>query len=185
MQATAAPEHEPPSGLASISGPALGPPAEADAAAMPAWLPFLLVVPSGLCNALSLVALPYFLAQRGLQMQQVGLSVALSMLPHAWRFLLGPLADLWLRRRSWYLLGGDLGDQRHCPLQPARSSASPLALINLFLPLLSLGVAMADTAVASLSASLVATRQQGRAASAYTLGQLGWQDLGFADLVLA
>jgi len=174
----AAPEHEPPSGLASISGTAVRPVAEADAAPMPAWLPFLLVMPSGLCNALSLVALPYFLAQRGLQMQQVGLSVALSMLPHAWRFLLGPLADLWLRRRSWYLLSVATSAMSAIALYSLLERQHPsLALINLFLPVLNLGVAMADTAVASLSASLVATRQQGRAASAYTLGQLGWQGI--------
>lgn len=145
---------------------------------MPALLPFLLVVPSGLCNALSLVALPYFLAQRGLQMQEVGLSVAVSMLPHAWRFMLGPLADLWLRRRSWYLLAVATSAISAVGLYSLLDRATPpLALINLLLLGVSLGVAMADTAVASLSASGVPAQQQTRAASAYTLGQLAWQGI--------
>lgn len=165
--------------------PAPGPSdAQTAATRMPALLPFLLVVPSGLCNALSLVALPYFLAQRGLQMQQVGLSVAVSMLPHAWRFLLGPLADLWLRRRSWYLLAVMTSAVSTIALYSLLDRGTPpMALINLLLLCVSLGAAMADTTVASLSASGVPAAQQTRAASAYTLGQLVWQGL-LGSLVL-
>lgn len=172
------------SGLGALKSSASRAATTAAGSSMPALLPFLLVVPSGLCNALSLVALPYFLAQRGVKMQEVGLSVAVSMLPHAWRFLLGPLADLWLRRRTWYLLAVTMAAVSAVGLYSLLDRPSPpLSLINLLLLSLSLGVAMADTAVASLAASSVASHDQTRAASAYTLGQLAWQGI-LGSLVL-
>lgn len=63
----------------------------------------LLLLPSGICQGFSIVALPYWLSGAGMPVDEISTVVALSLLPYSWKSLLAPLADLGHRRQTWYL----------------------------------------------------------------------------------
>lgn len=142
---------------------------------MSVWLVMALLFPSGISAGLSMVALPYLLSKQGAPLHRVGATMALSALPYAWKLLLGPVVDLWIRRRSWYLLMtlvAALDVALLCTLFQ-RGLVQSVAIDGL-LVLMSLSGALADNAVASLCATLVRTDQQGRASSFFAIGQTCW-----------
>lgn len=142
---------------------------------MSVWLAMALLFPSGMSAGLSLVALPYLLSKQGAPLHRVGATMALATLPYAWKLLLGPLVDLWMRRRSWYLLMtivAALDMVLLCTLFQRGLTQS--VVIDGLLVLMSLSGALADNAVASLCATLVRKEQQGRASSFFAIGQTCW-----------
>ena len=54
------------------------------------------------------VALAYLLSKAGLSVAQVGALVAVSFVPHTWKFLWAPIIDTTLHRRTWYVTGAVL-----------------------------------------------------------------------------
>lgn len=153
---------------------------------MSVWLVMALLFPSGMSAGLSMVVLPYLLSKQGAPLHRVGATMALSALPYAWKLLLGPVVDLWIRRRSWYLvmtLVGALDMVLICSLFQ-RGLTQSVALDGL-LVLMSLSGALADNAVGSLCATLVRANQQGRASSFFAIGQICWYGvLGAVMLML-
>src|SRR5215468_3796783 len=77
--------------------------ASASPGAMPHPIVFLaLIVPFGLTSGFLTVTLGYQLTQRGVSASDVAGVIALSYLPHTWRFLWAPLVDTTLTRKRWY-----------------------------------------------------------------------------------
>ncbi len=139
---------------------------------------FFLVLPYGISSGFVSITLPFVLVRAGFSVALAASIVAIGVSANLWRFLWGPVADLTLTARRWYLLG--LG-----------ASAATLLLVAL-LPLHQNAVAILMTVVfisqvagtlivlpvGGLMAHTVAENAKGRAAGWYQAGNLGGNGIG-------
>jgi len=139
---------------------------------------FFLVLPYGISGGFASITLPFVLTRAGFSVALAASIVAVGVSSNLWRFLWGPVADLTLTARRWYLLG--LG-----------TSAATL-LILAFLPLDQNAVAVLISVVfisqvagtlivlpvGGLMAHTVAETAKGRAAGWYQAGNLGGNGIG-------
>jgi PAT family beta-lactamase induction signal transducer AmpG len=104
----------------------LAPPSESP---HPAVFLFLML-PFGVMAGYLTVTVVYLLTQAGISVEQSAALVALSYVPHTWKFLWAPIVDSTLSRKQWYLLsagvtavgtyatGPFLPTKAHCPCLP-------------------------------------------------------------------
>src|SRR5437763_7454157 len=69
------------------------------------FLFFFLDLPSGISSGFASITLPFVLTQAGFSVAAASAIVALGVSANLWRFLWGPVADLTLTARRWYLIG--------------------------------------------------------------------------------
>ena len=84
---------------------------------------FFLVLPYGISSGFVSVTLPFILVRAGFSIAMAASIAAVGVAANLWRFLWGPVADLTLSARRWYLLGlaaaaGTLFLLGFIPLQP-------------------------------------------------------------------
>ncbi len=72
-------------------------------AAPPPWLFGLTNLPGGVGASFITVTMPFLLRKAGVSLPQIAAIVALAMMPWSWQFLLAPLIDIGLKRRSWLI----------------------------------------------------------------------------------
>ena len=137
-----------------------------------------LVLPYGISSGFVSITLPFFLTRAGFSVATAGAIVALGVSANVWLFLWGPLADLTLTPKRWYLLGLTTGaiailalsfipfEQRATAALTAVVFVSQVATTLVILPL---GGLMAHT---------VADEKKGRAAGWYQAGNLGGNGVG-------
>jgi MFS transporter, PAT family, beta-lactamase induction signal transducer AmpG len=139
---------------------------------------FFLVLPYGISSGFVSITLPFILTQAGFSVAIAASIVAIGVSANLWRFLWGPVADLTLTARRWYLLG------------LATSGATLLILSLLPLHPSAVGVLMAVVFISQVAATLivlpvgglmahtVADNAKGRAAGWYQAGNLGGTGVG-------
>src|ERR1700751_3026942 len=66
---------------------------------------FFLVLPYGISSGFVSITLPFILTEVGFSLALAAPIVAIGVSANLWRFLWGPVADLTLSARLWYLLG--------------------------------------------------------------------------------
>src|SRR5438045_9795047 len=66
---------------------------------------FFLVLPYGISSGFVSITLPFVLVGAGFSVALAASIVAIGVSSNLWRFLWGPVADLTLTARRWYLLG--------------------------------------------------------------------------------
>ena len=139
---------------------------------------FFLVLPYGISSGFVSITLPFVLVKAGFSVALAASIVAIGVSANLWRFLWGPVADLTLTARRWYLLG--LG------------TAAATVLILAFIPLHQNAVGILMTVVfisqvagtlivlpvGGLMAHTVAEAAKGRAAGWYQAGNLGGTGIG-------
>jgi MFS family permease len=139
---------------------------------------FFLVLPYGISSGFISITLPFVLTRAGFSVATAASIVAIGVSANLWRFLWGPVADLTLTARRWYLIG-------------LSAAALTLFLLGLF-PLNTNTTAMlmaivfvsqvASTfmvlPVGGLMAHTVAEEAKGRAAGWYKAGNLGGTGIG-------
>jgi MFS family permease len=139
---------------------------------------FFLVLPYGISGGFASVTLPFVLTRAGFPVAVSASIVAIGISSNIWRFLFGPVADLTLTPRRWYLLGLAAG-------------AATLLLLG-FMPLTPRAAAALTTVtfVSQVAASLVVLplggliaytvpdRQKGLAGGWYQAGNLGGSGIG-------
>jgi len=153
-------------------------------APLPAAMPhpvayLLLIVPFGLTSGFLTVTLGYQLAHKGVGAADIAGLIALSYIPHPWRFLWAPLVDTTLTRKRWYtmatlacglgfLASGVLTDR------PAVS----LSALGAVLVAQGFAATVLSMAVESLMAVTVPDARRGRVAGWFNAGNLGGAGLG-------
>jgi MFS transporter, PAT family, beta-lactamase induction signal transducer AmpG len=139
---------------------------------------FFLVLPYGISSGFVSITLPFVLTRTGFSVATAASIVAIGVSANLWRFLWGPVADLTLTARRWYLLG-------------LTTSGATLLLLSL-LPLHpgAVGVLMATVFMSQVAATLivlpvgglmahtVVDEAKGRAAGWYQAGNLGGNGIG-------
>src|SRR5689334_1541129 len=63
-----------------------------------------LIFPFGAMGGYLTVALAYLLSKAGLGVGAIAGLVAISYIPHTWKFAWAPIADTTLNRRTWYVI---------------------------------------------------------------------------------
>ena len=138
----------------------------------------VLMLPFGVMGGYLSVAIAYQLSHAGLSVEAIASLVAVSFIPHTWKFLWAPIADTTLKRKTWYLLGAAVS-----AVGIVATGAVPVHAR--FIPLLYAVVLISNVAVTFLAMSVESlmvygTRpeQQGRAGGWFQAGNLGGYGLG-------
>src|SRR5580692_10711473 len=64
----------------------------------------VLILPFGVMAGYLTVTVVYLLTQAGVPIDESAALVAISYLPHSWKFVWAPIPDTTLSRKRWYLL---------------------------------------------------------------------------------
>ena len=139
---------------------------------------FFLVLPYGISSGFVSITLPFILTRAGFSVAMAASIAAVGVAANLWRFLWGPVADLTLSARRWYLLGlataaGTLFLLGFIPLQ---QSAVGLLMAVVFIS--QVAGTLIVLPVGGLMAHTVADEAKGRAAGWYQAGNLGGTGVG-------
>ena len=139
---------------------------------------FFLVLPYGISSGFVSITLPFILTRAGFSVALAASIAAVGVAANLWRFLWGPVADLTLSARRWYLLGlataaGTLFLLGFIPLQ---QSAVGLLMAVVFIS--QVAGTLIVLPVGGLMAHTVADEAKGRAAGWYQAGNLGGTGIG-------
>ena len=139
---------------------------------------FFLVLPYGISSGFASVTLPFALTQAGFPVAVSASIVAIGISSNIWRFLWGPVADLTLSPRRWYLLGLGSGAVTLllAGLMPLRTDAAVALTAVVFLS--QVAATLVVLPVGGLMAHTVPDAEKGRAGGWYQAGNLGGSGLG-------
>lgn len=137
-----------------------------------------LILPFGAMSGYLTVAVAYRLSQAGLGVDQIADLVAVSFIPHTWKFLWAPVVDTTLHRKTWYVLGS-IGSAVGIFATGAMPATAPgIAVLYGVVLLSNLAVTFLAMAVESLMVYGTRPDQFGRAGGWFQAGNLGGQGLG-------
>lgn len=139
---------------------------------------FFLVLPYGISSGFVSITLPFFLTRAGFSVASAGAIVAVGVSANLWLFLWGPLADLTLTPKRWYLVGLTTGAAAIFLLSliPFQQSAAALLTVVVFIS--QVATTLVILPLGGLMAHTVADHQKGRAAGWYQAGNLGGNGVG-------
>ena len=138
-----------------------------------------LFIPFGTVSGFLTVAIAYQLNAQGVSATAIAGVIALSYLPHTWKFLWAPLVDTLLTRKIWYI-GSAIGCGAGLYLSGVVTDTAHVSLplldaLLLFSALASTFLAMS---IESLMALTVTDEQRGRVSGWAQAGNLGGQGIG-------
>jgi MFS transporter, PAT family, beta-lactamase induction signal transducer AmpG len=139
---------------------------------------FVLALPFGISAGFTNVTLPFVLTRAGFSVAAAAAIVAVGISSNIWRFIWGPVADVTLTLRRWYLIGlfacaGSLFLVSTMPLNP---HAAGILTVAVFLSQVAATFVMLP--LGGLMAHTVADEQKGRAAGWFQAGNLGGMGAG-------
>jgi MFS family permease len=139
---------------------------------------FFLVLPYGISAGFVNVTLPFVLTRAGFSVAAAATIVAIGISSNIWRFVWGPIADITLTLRRWYLLGlaacaASLIFLSTIPLNP---HAAGLLTAAVFLS--QVAATFVVLPLGGLMAHTVADNEKGRAAGWFQAGNLGGMGAG-------
>jgi len=138
----------------------------------------ILIVPFGMMSGYLTVALAYLLSKAGLSVEQVGALVAVSFVPHTWKFLWAPIIDTTLTRRTWYVTGTVLSAAGILASGVVPATAAALPLLTVVVLVSNVAVTFLAMAVESLMAYGTPDNEKGRAGGWFQAGNLGGGGIG-------
>lgn len=141
-----------------------------------AWT--LLILPFGVLGGFAGVVLSFMATRRGLTVEQGASLVAIGMLPHTWKFLWGPVADLTFSRRRWYLGSAALCAAGLFALAAVPLGPSTLGTLRAIVFVANLASTTLGMAVEGMMSHLTPPEQRGRAGGWFQAGNLGGSGIG-------
>jgi MFS family permease len=150
---------------------------EADAAPHPVHY-LLLILPYGVSAGFLTVTMAWLLNAAGVAPTAIAALIALSYLPHTWKFFWAPVIDLTWHRKGWYLLGA-----AGCSLGTWATGALPattagLTWLSVVVLVTNVAATLVGMSVESLMAHDTPDDEKGRAAGWFQAGNLGGLGLG-------
>src|SRR6059058_86613 len=139
---------------------------------------FFLVLPYGISSGFVSITLPFVLTRVGFSVALAASFVAIGVSANLWRFLWGPVADLTLTARRWYLIGliTTAATLFLLSVIPLRTSSSGLIYAVVFISQVASTLVMLP--LGGMMAHTVAEEAKGRAAGWYQAGNLGGNGIG-------
>src|SRR5437899_4589030 len=127
------------------------------------FLFLILILPFGAMGGYLAVAVGYLLSQAGLPVDQIAGVIALSYVPHTWKFAWAPVADTTLSRKTWYVLAGVVSAAGLLALGAIHATPANLPLLSLVVLVSNVAVTFLGMAVESLLAYGTPENEKGRA----------------------
>ena len=139
---------------------------------------FFLVLPYGISSGFVSITLPFILVQAGFSVAIAASIVAIGVSANLWRFLWGPVADLTLTARRWYLLGLATSGATLLILSLLPLHPGAVGILMSFVFISQVAATLIVLPVGGLMAHTVAEEAKGRAAGWYQAGNLGGNGIG-------
>jgi MFS family permease len=138
----------------------------------------LLITPFGALSGYLIVTLAYVLAHAGLKVEAIAGLVALSYVPHTWKFLWAPIADTTLTRKRWYLIGIVVTALTMAWTGLIPADNGHLRTLSVLILVSNFAVTLVGMSTESLMAHASTDEEQGRAGGWFQAGNLGGQGIG-------
>jgi PAT family beta-lactamase induction signal transducer AmpG len=139
---------------------------------------FFLVFPSGISSGFASITLPFILTRAGFSVAAAASIVALGVSANLWRFLWGPVADLTLTARRWYLIGLATTAGTLLLLGLIRLEPNAVGILGIVVFISQVASTLVMLPLGGLMAHTVADEAKGRAAGWYQAGNLGGNGVG-------
>ncbi|MEP6604426.1 MAG: MFS transporter, partial [Spartobacteria bacterium] len=139
---------------------------------------FFLVLPYGISSGFVSITLPFVLIRAGFSVALAASVVAVGVSANLWRFLWGPVADLTLTARRWYLLGLATAAATLLALGFIPLQQNAVAFLMAIVFISQVAGTLIVLPVGGLMAHTVADEAKGRAAGYYQAGNLGGNGIG-------
>jgi PAT family beta-lactamase induction signal transducer AmpG len=153
-------------------------PAAAPGRGTPPWVFLLLYAPFGISSGFLTVTLAYRLDAAGLGAEAIAGLIALSYLPHTWKFAWAPLVDLTWQRKHWYLASTTLSAAGIVAMGWFGEDGSRFGLLTAVVLVANVAVTLSGMSVEALMAHGSGDAAKGRAGGWFQAGNLGGQGLG-------
>jgi MFS family permease len=138
----------------------------------------LLNVPFGAMSGYLGVTIAYLLSQGHVSAEEIAAVVALSYVPHTWKFAWAPLVDTTMTRKRWYVLGALLSSIGFAAMGAVPADAASLSLLAVVVLVANVGNTFVCMGAESLMAYATDERRKGQAAGWYQAGNLGGYGVG-------
>jgi PAT family beta-lactamase induction signal transducer AmpG len=138
----------------------------------------ILILPFGVMGGYLTVTIVYLLTQAGVPVEASATLVALSYIPHTWKFAWAPIPDTTLSRKTWYLLAAGVSAVGICVTGIIPTAEESLPLLTGVVLIANVAVTFLGMSVESLMAYGSPDHAKGRAAGWFQAGNLGGQGLG-------
>jgi PAT family beta-lactamase induction signal transducer AmpG len=139
---------------------------------------FFLLLPYGISNGFVSITLPFFLIRAGFSVASAAAMVALGISTNVWLFLWGPIVDLTLTPRRWYLLAVGVAAATLFLLGIVPFQQSAIVLLTAMVFISQIAVTFVVLPMGALMAYTVPDGAKGRAAGWYQAGNLGGNGIG-------
>ena len=137
-----------------------------------------LILPFGVMSGYLTVSIAYLLSHAGLSVAKIAALVALSYLPHTWKFAWAPIADTTLSRKGWYLIASVVSAAGLWATGALPATAAGLAVLSTIILISNVAVTFLGMSVESLMAYGTSHDEKGRAGGWFQAGNLGGSGLG-------
>jgi MFS family permease len=138
----------------------------------------ILILPFGVMAGYLDVTVAYLLSKAGLPVAQIAGLIALSVIPHTWKFAWAPIADTTLSRKTWYLLASLLSAVGIYATGALPAAAGSVPWLSVIVVVANVAVSFLGMAVESLMAYGTPEAEKGRAGGWFQAGNLGGVGLG-------
>jgi MFS family permease len=138
----------------------------------------VLILPFGVVAGYATVTLPYELKAAGVAVAPITALTALVVLPQTWKFFWGPVVDITLDQRKWYLISALLSAVGIGAMGFFPPTHAGLAALSAVVFLASLATTFMGMACESLIAHSTPDELRGKVAGWYQAGNLGGTGIG-------
>jgi MFS transporter, PAT family, beta-lactamase induction signal transducer AmpG len=138
----------------------------------------VLILPFGVLAGYLTVTVVYLLTQSGVSVDESATLVAISYIPHSWKFVWAPIPDTTLSRKTWYLLATLVSSLGIFATGATPATADSLPVLTVVVLTSNVAVTFLGMAVESLMAFGSSDATKGRAAGWFQAGNLGGFGLG-------
>ena len=138
----------------------------------------VLILPFGMMSGYLTVAVAYLLTQAGVSVELVAGLIAISFIPHTWKFLWAPIADTTLGRKTWYVIACVLSAAGFWATGAFPATRGGLAALTVVVVVSNVAVTFLGMSVESLMAYEAPDDEKGRAGGWFQAGNLGGAGLG-------
>ena len=139
---------------------------------------FFLLLPYGISSGFVAITLPFFLIRAGFSVAAAGAIVALGVSANVWLFFWGPLVDLTLTPRRWYILAVIVAAGTLFLLGIVPFQQSAIAMLTTMVFISQIAVTFCVLPMGAMMAYTVPDEAKGRAAGWYQAGNLGGNGIG-------
>jgi MFS family permease len=137
-----------------------------------------LIIPFGVVSGYVTVVLAYLFSRAGIPVDRVAALVAVSIIPHTWKFAWAPLIDSLLTRKTWYVIASvcSAAGIWATGIMPIKAASLPTLTVIIFVT--NFAVTFLGMATDSLMAYGTPLELKGRAGGWFQAGNLGGQGIG-------